>query len=277
MNVQEKLFVVDEEKCKHDGICVACCPMGIIEMKDEKTAPGPVPGAEALCIRCGHCVAVCPHGALSLQSMSPEDCYPLKKKMRPTPDQIKQLMLGRRSIRHYKEKAVDKDTLSELIDIARYAPSAHNAQPVHWTIVHSADEVQKLAGMVVDWMREMVNEENPSIELPYDLFIKAWDTGADVICRNAPHLVITHGLKENPMAPTDSTIALTYFELAAASFGFGTCWAGLFRLAATLWEPLMSALKLPEEHIILGSMVVGFPKYKYSRIPLRNEANIIWR
>ncbi len=33
------LFVVDQKKCKRDGICVNECPMGIIEMKDKRKLP----------------------------------------------------------------------------------------------------------------------------------------------------------------------------------------------------------------------------------------------
>ena len=42
------LFIVDQEKCKRDGICVNECPMGIIEMKDKESTPTPVEGADQL-------------------------------------------------------------------------------------------------------------------------------------------------------------------------------------------------------------------------------------
>ena len=73
------LFVVDEKKCKRDGICAAECPTKIISFKDGDPAPSPVKGAEATCINCGHCVAVCPHGALSLEKMPLESCPPVNK------------------------------------------------------------------------------------------------------------------------------------------------------------------------------------------------------
>ena len=59
-------LMADERKCRRDGLCVAVCPVGIIELKDEKVVPTPVEGADQLCINCGHCVAVCPYGAMSL-------------------------------------------------------------------------------------------------------------------------------------------------------------------------------------------------------------------
>ena len=68
------LFVVNEDKCKKDGLCVAACPMLIVEFKDQNSCPTPTKDAEELCIKCGHCVAVCPHGALSHAAMKPEAC-----------------------------------------------------------------------------------------------------------------------------------------------------------------------------------------------------------
>ena len=65
--------------------------------------------------------------------------------------------------------------------------------------------------------------------------------------------------------------------MAAPSFGLGTCWAGFFQFAATFWPPLKEALQLPEDHASFGAMMVGYPKYRYQRLPLRNDAQITWR
>ena len=70
-------FIIDQDKCKRDGICAAECPMRIIEFKADHV-PTPVENAEELCIHCGHCVAICPHGAFSLADMKPEECPPVK-------------------------------------------------------------------------------------------------------------------------------------------------------------------------------------------------------
>jgi len=36
-------------------------------------------------------------------------------------------------------------------------------------------------------------------------------------------------------------------------------------------------LALPEGHVPFGAMMVGRPKYRYQRLPLRNEPQITWR
>jgi nitroreductase len=90
-------------------------------------------------------------------------------------------------------------------------------------------------------------------------------------------LIITHAEKENRMAPTTCTIALTYLELAATSMGLGGCWAGYFNAAATLFPPMMKALGLPEGHQCYGAMMVGYSKFNYHRLPTRNTPEILWR
>lgn len=272
------LFVVNTEKCKKDCICVDECPARIIEMKDKNTPPVPVSRAEEYCIQCGHCVAVCPYGALSHMAMSPDECPPVQKELRLSPEQVEHVLRSRRSIRTYKKKAVDRETLAKLIDIARYAPSGHNSQPVRWYIIYDREEVQKLAGHVVDWMRFLMKDQYEfAMSLHMDRIVAGWDGGMDRICRNAPHVIVTHAPKDNRAAPAACTIALSYLDLAAPSFGLGACWAGYFNTAATMWSPMQEAMDLPEGDTCFGSIMIGYPRYAYYRLPLRNEPRITWR
>jgi len=271
------LFTVDPDKCNQDRICVDECPIKIIELKDNESVPVPVPGAETLCINCGHCVAVCPTGALSHKNMTPDQCPPVNKEWFLDADRAEHFLRSRRSIRTYKKKTVDQGTLSKLIEIASYAPSGHNRQPVSWHVIYDSNELRRLIGMVADWMRFMIKEQPEMAEqMHMELVVSAWDDGFDVICREAPHVVLAHGLQADMTAQTACTIAMTYLELAAPSLGLGTCWGGFFNAAAMFWPPLQKALGLPEGHVCYGAMIVGYAKYKYNRLPLRNAPKVTW-
>ena len=272
------IVTIDPEKCQHDGICVAECPARLLELKPGDAVPVAIPEADELCIRCGHCVAVCPTGALTHKNLSPEACLPVRKELALGPEQVEHFLRSRRSIRTYKKAPVDKDTLSKVIDIARFAPSGHNSQPVCWLVIQERKEVLRMAGMVIDWMR-YVQKEHPAMAQTFhmDRAITAWEAKMDPICRNAPHIVVAYGAKANMAAQTACVIALTYLELAAPAFGLGACWAGYFNAAATSWPPLQSALALPENHAGYGAMMIGYPKFAYHRLPARKDANISWR
>lgn len=272
-------LLIDSEKCTKCGICVAECPMCIIGITGEASAPSWVDGAEALCINCGHCVAICPPGALELSTMPVRECVPIMKDLETSPEQLEQLLKSRRSIRVFKEKTVEHEKLAKLIDIARYAPSGHNAQPLQWLIVKQRDTVKQAAQMTVDYFKDII-QKNPTFAtvLPgvFEAVFANWDSGIDVITRGAPHLVIAHADKSS--LPTgDADRALTYLELAAHTMGIGACWAGFVQGGINGNPALAKLLRLPENHTSFGVMMIGYPIYKYSRIPLRKDAQIIWR
>jgi len=243
------LLTVDREKCKRDGICAEICPMGIIEFKDKDAFPTLTDGGNKLCISCGHCVAVCPHGAMSHVIMKSEGCPPVKEDWLFGPEQVEHFLRHRRSIRIYKKKQVEREVLTKLINVARFAPSGHNRQPVKWLVINERDEVQRITGFVVHWMRHLIKEDSPLVAaMNLNRVVGSWEKGNDPI-----------------------------LELAASSFDLGACWAGYFNAAATFWPPMQEELGLPEGNVSFGSMMVGYPKFKYHRLPLRNDAEIMWR
>lgn len=271
------MIVIDEKKCKRDGICVAECPLQIIEIKDAASFPTLVEDAEQRCIKCGHCVAVCPHGAFTHTMLNTESFSPVKKEFTLTVEQAGHFLRSRRSIRSYQERAVEHEKLAKLIDIARYAPTGTNSQMVSWTVVDSRPKVAQLTGMAIDLFREMIRTKSRFVKkYRLDKAVSAWDQGVDRICRGAPALVIAHAPKDYALAVIDCTSALAYLDLFAPALGLGTCWAGFFMVAVSQWQPLQQALALPEGNVACGVMMVGYPKYKYRLLPPRNEPKIGW-
>ncbi len=268
---------VERDKCRKDGICTAVCPLRVIGI-DESGFPYQLPGAGSLCNMCGHCVAACPHGALSLGSMRPEDCEPVRKEALPGPDQVGHLLRARRSIRAFKDQSIDHDVLSGLIDTARHAPTAKNLQHVNWLVAGGKSEVRHLSGLAVDWVRSVLREKagDEVTLLRMKRIVDAWEQGECRICHSAPHIIIAHSPKIMAYGRTDCAIALTYLELAAYSLGLGACWAGYFEQAARSYPPLRQALQLPEENEVYGAMLVGYSKYSYYRVPLRKKPAITW-
>jgi nitroreductase/NAD-dependent dihydropyrimidine dehydrogenase PreA subunit len=263
-------IAVDDSRCDRCGICVLECPVAIIRMADAGALPASVEGRHERCIACGHCVAVCPRSAVSLDGTRPEDCSPVTKDLLPKPEEVELFLKSRRSIRAYRDESVPRDELAKLIDIARYAPSGLNTQPVQWLVIESTPEVRRLAGLVAEWMRAAIGQMPEMAEfLGFGLLVADWDRGTDRILRGAPHLVIAHAPTDDILAPQAAPIALTYLELAAYSIGLGACWAGFFQTAATFAPSIAEALRLPSGHQSLGAMMVGYPRHRFQRIPVR--------
>jgi len=271
------LFTVDKTKCKKDRLCVMECPMQIIMMKKDAEVPEPAPFADAICINCGHCVAVCPTGALSLKTMKAEDCETVAENWNPGADVIENYFKARRSIRRFRKDPVEKETLERLMDITTYAPSGHNSRPVEWIIYSDREKIKALATHVIDWMNTM-KETSPETAkaMHFDMITKAWEAGVDVVTYNSPVIMIAHGKKSNLQTASGCTIALAHLELAAPSLGLGTCWAGFFTWCAMVYAPLREALNIPAGNVVQGTMLAGYPLFKYYRVPKRDSV-IEWR
>jgi nitroreductase len=210
--------------------------------------------------------------------MSVEDCTPLDDGLKISPAACEQFLRSRRSVRVYKDKAVARDELQRLIEIARYAPSGHNSQGTKWLVLGNREELRRLSGIVVEWMGWVIaNVPEMAALLHLERTVQRWQDGEDVILRNAPAVIVAHAQKDDRMAPATCTIAMSYLELAAVGRKLGTCWAGYFNAAASTFPPMIGALGLPEGNQCFGSMMVGYPSFIYKRLPSRRNPEITWR
>lgn len=269
---------VDKNKCKADGICVAVCPIQILQMNPHQKLPEFITGGGERCINCGHCLASCPYAALSIGDMKPDSAKIMDHANLPDAGQVEMFLKGRRSVRRYQKKVVSRDVIEQLIDIARYAPSGINRQPVNWAVLEGFDRVHELAGLVVKWAKDMVQARNPMAgSLHFESMIAAWNKGEDRICRNAPSVIIAYGLKDDPMVPQSCTIAATYLELAAFGNGLGACWGGYVNMAINTSDEVRKFVGISSRAMAGAVMMLGYPAYKYVRIPDRKTVRINWK
>jgi nitroreductase/NAD-dependent dihydropyrimidine dehydrogenase PreA subunit len=267
---------VDKDLCTRCGICSTVCIVGIIEPADEKTLPNVNDTKAGMCFGCGHCVAYCPSQALLLNDRPDEKVRLPAGAENIAPDDLGDYLRKRRSVRHYKKDPVPKEKILELLDIARYAASAGNGQPVEWIVIHDPERVKKVAALTIEWMKTLAGSNHPlSGYIP--VLLGAWGRGRDVICRGAPHLLVATIPEGNTMAQTDAIIALTHFDLAAPAFGIGTCWAGFVAMAASSYKPLQKELGIPAGRKSAYAMMFGQPQYKIYGIPRRKPLVVAWQ
>ena len=156
-------ILVDETTCTRCGICSIVCPMRIIGPTDEITLPRVKDEKAGMCIACGHCEVSCPSQSLIL-NVRPDERVSLRTAAGMlAPEDLGIYLKKRRTVRHYTKEPVPREKIEEVLDIARYAASGGNAQPVQWRVVYDPAEVHRLAGLTVDWMRSIC-EYQPSDE-----------------------------------------------------------------------------------------------------------------
>ena len=143
----------------------------------------------------------------------------------------------------------------------------------------------RLRRIVVEWMRETVK---PSPELANRFNMPAIIRGAgkrrDRILRKAPHIIVAHAPADLAASPVSTMLSLEYVELYAPALGLGTCWAGFAQACHREFPAFSQFLKIPARRTITGILMVGYPKYKYHRLPARNlwmwlveTATVAWR
>ena len=271
------LIEVNPQTCNKDGICAAVCPGNFINFTKGEF-PTPIEEIDKLCIRCGHCVAACPSASLQHAELPLDQCPPVQADFLLSAGQSEQFLRGRRSIRNYLDKPVPREQLQKLIDIARCAPSGHNTQTAEWLVLTDREELNRLVGIVGEWMRWMLaNMSEFALSIHLDNALERLEGGEDVVLRGAPTLIVAHAAKTDMMAPQTCTIALAYLELAATGMGLGGCWAGYFNAAMNSFPPMKKALGLPDGHQSFGAMMLGTPKFRYHRLPARKTPSITWR
>jgi len=222
-------------------------------------------------------VSVCRSGALALTTLPRNELRELHRERDVTPEQAEQLLQSRRSIRRYRDQSVPRSLIERALDSARFAPSGLNQQPVAWTVIDGKDKVHALAHSVRDFAADLLAKQHPLAErLDFRRFVGEWDNGHDTILRDAPTVVIAHTPAGDPMGAGSATIAMTYFQLAAAALGLGTCWAGYLQIALAMSPATAKLAGIPEGRQTQAASMLGYTKHTHVAIPPRKPLQINW-
>jgi nitroreductase/ferredoxin len=259
-------FIVDTNLCKKDGVCVAVCPSNVLALGKEGF-PEEVPDSH--CILCGQCVAVCPHDALTHTGLPREEFLPADKKLL-TPALMDSFLNNRRSVRLFKKKPIEKETLDALLDVARRAPTASNSQNVHWIVVNDPAKVHALSAKAIEWGR--ASGSSPAMVA----MLAQWEAENDGVLRGAPTVIVACAPEEYGWGKQDCAIALTFMELAAEARGLGVCWAGILTHIAAIYPPLREALSVPAGYVVCGGLMLGERKVVYRLVPPRKPLRVQW-
>ena len=166
----------------------------------------------------------------------------------------------RRSIRRFKDKPIEKDTIEKLVKEAQYAPTWKNSQTSRFTAVTDKEILKEICTALPDFNAAIVN--------------------------NAPMLMAVSALTKRSGYERDgspTTIygeAYTYFDcgltvqtlcLAAHDLGIGTVILGIF-------DPnrVKAMLQIPDNEDLLVLVACGYHEAEV-QAPKRRELNEILR
>ena len=267
------IITIDQSKCVKCGTCAKVCPSCILEMGEN----GPVCINDLSCMSCGHCVSVCPVGALENSRCPSAEMDPITMPMLDSKTAF-QFMRMRRSIRNFTDEMVSDEKMKELLEVARYAPTAANSQGLYYLVINNRETIKKITDCVADWMQEEIDNKSPRRRYFMKILHIYRDRGIDIIGRNAKQLVFVLTRRLNVTAISNSEQALAYIELYAPTLGLGTTIMGFIETCAQMdYKPLRDLLDIPAKQIAVGCLLVGYPKYKYHKLPDRQHLKVEFR
>ena len=179
------------------------------------------------------------------------------------------LLVKRRAIRDFENKAVSMDTIKEIIRDSCLAPSSGNGQPWRFIIINNRECIKKLSDESKKNVLYFIYK-NPDTPLKkYEAALRNRDFN---VFYNAPCLVYIAAPKEIRSAQVDCALAACYFMFSAAALGFGTCWVDL---GSDIRDPqLLAEIGMPYDCKIVAPIIVGYPKGVLPS-PTRNEPQIL--
>ena len=184
------MIAFDYNRCVGCGSCVRLCPMGYLKLEEKR----PVVRERRRCIECGHCAAACPKQAVTLTSEKAELGLPKAE------NELEELILSRRSIRHFQAKVPPRELIQRALDLAEYAPSGKNAHQHRWTVLYGLEETEKVTEMALDFSRRTGEAKE---------LIKIKEAGTNLLTCDAPCVILAWSPDDalNPVA--DPALALT--------------------------------------------------------------------
>jgi ferredoxin len=289
-------IVINPESCTGCGKCVLVCKDFSLCMIDNKVhlSDTSVFG----CMACGQCMAVCPTGAITVhgRTLSENDLIDLPaKESAASFEQLEALYKRRRSVRDFKDKAVEQDKIQQILDAASSAPMGLPPSDVNVLVLDSKEKVRAFAVDFCDYldgMRWLVSKGFLALMRPFwgkanhemftgfvkpmfDVYTGYMRKGINVVNYDAPLCLYFYG---SPYAdPADPIVAATAAMYAGESLGLGTCMLGAV-------HPMIQnggkAKQFREKHGIKypsreGVFVIfGYPAVTYKKTLKRTFASV---
>jgi nitroreductase/NAD-dependent dihydropyrimidine dehydrogenase PreA subunit len=295
--IDNSLITVDLDRCTLCNACVNDCVARLFYI-DSNTL-NVCDEFEEACISCGHCVAVCPVDAIKLkgydshETKSLEDTY--KTENSPDFDSFYKLVLKRRSIRQFKEKAIPKELIDKLLDLARFSPTGSNSENIYYTIITDKEIVAKISNIITikvkrfaETLEDLKGREIAKARMSNEEFklaienlpktkriLKTIESGVDFWCWEG-ELILIHGDLAIGGISTNSALAAAHLMLAAETLGLGTCSLGYLTFHANQSDTIKQLINLPKNHEVGYSLTMGYPKVKYKRVPPRKALRAQW-
>lgn len=172
---------------------------------------------------------------------------------------------NRRSIRKFADRQLNELQLELILGAGIFAPSAHNHQPWHFSVIQDQ--------MLIDRLNEAAKDAAASCgEALFEGMAKNKKLH---IFYHAPTVVVVSYDKEAMMPLADCSAAIQNMLIAAESLGVASCWIGFtdpfFR--SEKFETFRERLKVPEGYQPYFTVLLGYKNETLKVVTPKRKAN----
>lgn len=176
-----------------------------------------------------------------------------------------ELILGRRSIRRYQQKAVPQSLINQLLTAAIWAPSAHNRQPWRFVVISGPEKKGQLAQAMGEKLKRDLTQDGVDPALIEKDVSRSYQriTAAPLLVLVCTSMEDMDSYPDDRRQTNEWTMAIQSTAMAgqnllltAHALGLGACW-----MCAPLFCPevVQEVLELPMEWQPQGLVTIGYP------------------
>lgn len=266
---------IDYNKCVVCESCIEDCFFKALSNEDGKIVVN-----EEKCRNCGHCIAICPQNAVVSIDLDMKEVKEYSKnEFYIESDKILNLIKFRRSTRRFKDEKVKREEIEKIIETGRFTPTGGNSQGVSYIVVE--DKLEEITKLGLETLNQLGQDilKREDIDENLSRYANNWTNGYETYLKNpdddtylffnAKTIVL---LVSN--SPVDAALAASNMELMANAMGIGVCFSGYFVRAVNSNDEIKQVLGLKEDEQVQVCMIIGYPGMEYFRTVPRNKANI---
>jgi nitroreductase len=214
----------------------------------------------------------------------------------PNAAQVASLISGRRSVRRFIDRPVEKEVVEQVLALAAMAPTARNCQSTEFHVITDKKRVSEISSMTAEDLRKLTQMMNgsfgrlmvrmamgremyPAVEEIQPMvryIVGEYEKGIDAVLYNTPVLISFHADPTLAMANENAQLAMQNALLALPVLDLGGFYSGFVPVMAQRNRRLVASLGVPEGHKLYGVLAFGYDGEKTDRY-MERRPKVTWQ